>query len=57
MSVLVWIEQNQNGVVPNSLEVLGKAKEIAAALGTQTVAAVSTAVAPTSFTALRSAAV
>lgn len=40
MSVLVWIEQNQNGVVPNSFEVLGKAREIAAALGTQTVAAV-----------------
>jgi electron transfer flavoprotein alpha subunit len=40
MSVLVWIEQNNSGLLPNSFEVLGKAKEIAAALGTQTVAAV-----------------
>ena len=38
MSVMVWIEQNNNGPVGNSFEVLGKAKELAAALGTQTVA-------------------
>lgn len=38
MSVLVWIEQNNNGPVGNSFEVLGKAKELAAALGVQTVA-------------------
>lgn len=38
MSVMVWIEQNNNGPVGNSFEVLGKAKEVAAALGTQTVA-------------------
>ncbi|MFO7630903.1 MAG: electron transfer flavoprotein subunit alpha/FixB family protein [Caldilinea sp.] len=40
MSVLVWIEQNNSGLLPNSFEVLGKAKEIAGALGTETVAAV-----------------
>jgi electron transfer flavoprotein alpha subunit len=39
MSVLVWIEQNNGGPVGNSFEVLGKAKEVAGALGTQTVAA------------------
>ncbi|HHY58802.1 MAG TPA: electron transfer flavoprotein subunit alpha/FixB family protein [Chloroflexi bacterium] len=39
MSVLVWIEQNNNGPVGNSFEVLGKAREVAAALGTQSVAA------------------
>ena len=38
MSVLVWIEQNNSGPVGNSFEVLGKAKDVAAALGTQTVA-------------------
>lgn len=38
MSVMVWIEQNNNGPVGNSFEVLGKARELAAALGTQTVA-------------------
>lgn len=38
MSVMVWIEQNNNGPVGNSFEVLGKAKELAAALGVQTVA-------------------
>lgn len=38
MSVLVWIEQNNNGPVGNSFEVLGKAKELAATLGTQSVA-------------------
>jgi len=38
MSVMVWIEQNNNGPVGNSFEVLGKAKEVAAALGTQSVA-------------------
>jgi len=40
MSVLVWIEQNNSGPVSNSFEVLGKAKEIASAMGGQTVAAV-----------------
>lgn len=39
MSVLVWIEQNNGGPVGNSFEVLGKAKEVAGALGVQTVAA------------------
>ena len=38
MSVLVWIEQNNGGPVGNSFEVLGKAKDVAGALGTQTVA-------------------
>lgn len=40
MSVLVWIEQNNSGPLPSSFEVLGKAKEIAAAMGVQSVAAV-----------------
>ena len=40
MSVLVWIEQSKSGPVANSFEVLGKARTIAAALGTQSVAAV-----------------
>ena len=40
MSVLVWIEQNSSGPVGNSFEVLGKAKEVAGALATQTVAVV-----------------
>jgi electron transfer flavoprotein alpha subunit len=38
MSVLVWIEQNNNAPLANSFEVLGKARELAGALGTQTVA-------------------
>ena len=40
MSVLVWIEQSKSGPVANSFEVLGKAREIASAMGTQSVAAV-----------------
>lgn len=40
MSVLVWIEQSKSGPVANSFEVLGKAREIAASLGTQSVVAV-----------------
>ncbi len=34
MSVLVWIEQSNNQAVPSSWEVLGKARELADALGT-----------------------
>jgi len=40
MSVLVWIEQNNSGPIGNSFEVLGKAREVAGALGTQTAAVV-----------------
>ena len=40
MSVLVWIEQNQSGLVASSCEVLGKAQEIAGQLGVPVVAAV-----------------
>ena len=40
MSVLVWIEQSKSGPVANSFEVLGKAREIASAMGTQSVAAI-----------------
>ncbi|HQY90433.1 electron transfer flavoprotein subunit alpha/FixB family protein [Caldilinea sp.] len=38
MSVLVWIEQSNSSPVGSSFEVLGKAREIAGALGTQSVA-------------------
>ena len=40
MSVLVWIEQTQDGPVASCWEVLGKARELADALGTQSCAAV-----------------
>ena len=40
MSVLVWIEQKQGAAIASSWEVLGKARELAGALGTQVVAAV-----------------
>ncbi len=40
MSVLVWIEQSKSGVIASSFEVLGKAREIAAALNAPLAAAV-----------------
>ncbi len=40
MSVLVWIEQSNNQAVPSCWETLGKARELADALGTELVAAV-----------------
>ncbi len=39
MSVLVWIEQSQSGVVANSWEVLGQGRKLADALGTSLAAA------------------
>lgn len=40
MSVLVWIEQSNNQAVPSSWETLGKARELADALGTELAAVV-----------------
>ena len=40
MSVLVWIEQANNGAAPSSWEVLGKARELADELGTSLAAVV-----------------